>query len=308
MKTWNTLLVMLVFLQASFGQNNLSKGDSLKNEGLLMPALMQYAGAWMQKPSDELSYKLASTAALLWTSSMRDTSFFFLNMALQSDSTLTPLYDPDFLSLLDDPRWASIETSQIEKYEAKNGPIQNVSFAKALFRMIVKDQGFMYAGNIERRKYMANGGYFSTPAIFPVLAMEEKHLKENQKELLELLDAYGWPTATAVTEYAAAGAALIINHSTYELRAKYFPMLEAAFKKGEAQALRYAKMKDRLLVEEGKAQCYGTQIKFEDMNRVPYPIMKPEHVDERREAIGLGPLKPYLKQRFDIDWQAPNEN
>lgn len=163
----------------------------------------------------------------------------------------------------------------------------------------------MYAGNIERNKYLKNGGYFSTPAIFPVLAAEAQNKIENEKRLIELLDKYGWPTATEVTEYAAAGAALIINHSTYELRSKYFPMLEDAFKKGEAQALRYAKMRDRLLVEEGKEQLYGTQIKLENTKREPFPIQDPQNVDVRRADIGLGPLSPYLKARFDIDWQLP---
>jgi len=170
--------------------------------------------------------------------------------------------------------------------------------------MIIKDQGFMYAGNIERGKYIQNGGYFGTPAIFPVLAMEEKNLEDNQQKLLELLELYGWPTASAVTEYAAAGAALIINHSSYELRSKYFPMLKEAFERGEAQPLRFAKMQDRLLVEEGKEQLYGTQIRFEHLDKVPFPIKDPEQVDKRRAAIGLGPLQPYLKDRFGIVWDV----
>ena len=161
----------------------------------------------------------------------------------------------------------------------------------------------MYAGNIERRKYLQNGGYFGTPAIFPILAMEERNMKDNQKRLFELLDKYGWPVASEVTEYAAAGAALVINHASHETRSKYFPMLEDAFKKGEAQPLRYAKMRDRLLVEEGKKQLYGTQIKLENLIHEPYPIQTPEYVDKRRTEIGLGPLGPYLKARFDIDWE-----
>jgi len=300
-------MLFLFLLQSAFGQNNIRKGDSLKNKGLLMPALMQYAGTMKQNPSAELSYKIASTTALMWTSQMRDTSFYFLNYALQNDSTLLLLYDPDFLSLIDDPRWEKIENGQIRKYEAKNGPIKNEPFARALFRMIIKDQGFMYAGNIERRKYIKDGGYFSTPAIFPVLAMEEKNKAENEELLPKLLDKYGWPTATEVTEYAAAGAALIINHADHALRFKYFPMLEDAFQKGEAQPLRYAKMKDRLLVEGGKMQPYGTQMKFQNMTRVPYPILDPEHVDQRRAKVGLGPLKPYLKKKFNIDWNVKQE-
>lgn len=304
MKKIITLCWSIAFFQVAIGQNTMKEADSLKNQGLLMPALIKYATEFAQSGSQNVSYKIASTSALLWTSKMRDTSFYFLNYAVKKDSTLKALYDPQFLSLINDPRWDEIETAQIRKYESKHGPIKNQPFAKELFRMVIKDQGFMYAGNIERRKYLQNGGYFGTPAIFPVLAMEEKNMLENQKRLFELLDKYGWPTASEVTEYAAAGAALVINHSNYETRAKYFPMLEEAFKKGEAQPLRYAKMSDRLLVEEGKEQLYGTQIKFVNGVREPELIKDPQYVDKRRAEIGLGPLAPYLKERFEIDWQV----
>jgi hypothetical protein len=296
--------VILCTLGLARGQDDIARADSLKDLGLLVPAFGKYGMAFMQNPSPENSYRMATTTALLWTSAMRDTSFYFLDLALKNDSSLEVLYDPSFLSLIDDPRWKKIEVAQISKYQAAHGPIQNESFARALFRMIIKDQGFMYQGNLERRKYMQNGGYFSTPAIFPVLAMEERNLQENEEALFKLLDVYGWPTASAVTEIAAAGAAMIINHSDLHTRMQYFPMLEEAFQKGEAQPLRYAKMRDRLLVEEGKEQLYGTQWRFEGSQKVPWPIKDPEHVDRRREEIGLGPLHTYLKERFDIEWKV----
>lgn len=291
-------------LGTSYAQEFTKQADSLKNKGLLMPALQKYYAALSQKPSKKTNYKIASTYALLWTAQARDSAFIHLTHALKDNSTLEALYDPAFLSLIEDSRWNKLEEVQIEKFEVSNAPIKNKAFAKELFRMIIKDQGFMYAGNIEREKYMKNGGYFDTPTIFPVLAMEEKNHLENTKNLIQLLDKYGWPTATSVTEYAAAGAALIINHTNYELRDRYFPMLEKAFKQGEAQPLRYAKMKDRLLVEEGKEQLYGTQWKFENSKRVPHPIKAPEYVDKRRKEIGLGPLSIYLKERFDMEWNV----
>lgn len=288
----------------SYGQNYVNQGDSLKNGGLLMSALEKYGMAFAQNQSAETSYKIASAYALLWTAQARDSAFSSLNHALKNDSTLKALYDPTYLSLIEDQRWEKIEDSQLRKYEDKNGPIENKPFARELFRMIIKDQGFMYVGNIEREKYMQNGGYFGTPAIYPILAMEEKNMIENKEQLVKLLDVNGWPTASSVTEYAAAGAALIINHTTYEIRSKYFPMLEKAFKQGEAQPLRYAKMRDRLLVEEGKEQLFGTQWKFENSKRVPHTIEEPEYVDKRRAKIGLGPLSVYLKERFDIEWNV----
>lgn len=261
--------MILYTLGVARGQNYSSEADSLKELGLLVPALEQYGMAFMQDPTPEHAYPLASTSALLWTTVLRDTAFYFLHVALENDSSLEALYDPSFLSLIDDPRWEGIEDAQIRKYEAANGSIKNEAFARDLFRMITKDQGFMYQGNLKK-----------------------------------LLDIYGWPTATAVTEVAAAGAALIINHSDHATRLHYFPLLEEAFQKGEAQPLRYAKMRDRLLVEEGGEQCYGTQWHFEGSQKIPWPIEDPEHVDRRRAEIGLGPLKVYLKERFDIDWMV----
>lgn len=229
------LCFICFFTNTTHPQDLLKQAEELKGKGLLMPALEKYGQAFSVDPSDkEISYKIATTTALLWTSQMRDTSFFFLKYSLENDFTLGALSDPHFLSLIDDPRWEQIVDSQIEKYESKNGKIENEIFARALFRMIITDQGFMYAGNIERRKYIQSGGYFTTPAIFPLLAMEEKYKEKNISDLLVLLDAYQWPTASQVTETAAGGAALIINHSSYELRSKYFPMLKAAFEKGEA--------------------------------------------------------------------------
>ncbi len=288
-------------------QPSLVQADSLKNIGLIMPALEKFGMAYAQDPSAQIAYKIASTCALLWTSQMRDTAFYFLNHALQADSTLTVLHDPDFLSLVDDSRWQAIEETQIARYERQHAPIKNKVFAKALFRMIIKDQGFMYVGNLERNKYIRNGGYFSTPAIFPILAMEENNVAKNIKNLIHLLDIYGWPTTSTVTEIAAAGAALIINHSSYEIRSTYFPMLKEAFENGEAQPLRFAKMQDRLLVEEGKKQLYGTQINFTNLKKVPYPIEEEALVDKRRQEIGLGPLSQYLKIKFGIDWHIPQK-
>lgn len=295
--------ISLLLTSLVTAQDNVHRADSLKAEGDLMSALTYYGMAFAESPEPSIAYRIASDCALLWTRQMRDTAFFFLNLALQGDSSLEVLYDPEMLSLIDDPKWVGIEKQQFKKYEAKHGPIANKTFAGELFRLIIRDQGFMYAGNIERKKYLQNGGKFSTPAIYPVLAMEERNLQDNETRLQQLLDTYGWPKTSQVTEFAAAGAALIINHASHELRAKYFPMLEKAFQEGEAQPLRYAKMKDRLLVEEGKEQLYGTQIRFDELQKVPYPIADPEHVDKRRASIGLGPLAPYLSARFGIEWK-----
>ncbi|UCE94853.1 MAG: hypothetical protein JSV73_06190, partial [Flavobacteriaceae bacterium] len=101
MKSTITFYLLVALIQVVSGQGTLKEADSLKDEGLLMPALMKYGETFMKTGSEEVSYKIAMTSALLWTSKMRDTSFYFLNYAVRNDSSLKPLYEPHFLSLID---------------------------------------------------------------------------------------------------------------------------------------------------------------------------------------------------------------
>ena len=69
----------------SYGQNFANQADSLMNKGLLVPALEKYSIALAKNPTPEISYKIASAYALLWTAQARDSAFSYLNHALKSD-------------------------------------------------------------------------------------------------------------------------------------------------------------------------------------------------------------------------------
>ena len=73
-------LFICVFVN-TYGQDFSGQADSLRKQGLLMPALEKYAMAFQQDASYETSYAIASTCALLWTSQMRDKAFYYLNFA-----------------------------------------------------------------------------------------------------------------------------------------------------------------------------------------------------------------------------------
>ena len=60
----------------------------------------------------------------------------------------------------------------------------------------------------------------------------------------------------------------------------------------------YALMKDRILMDDGKPQIYGTQWH----NGKLYKLESPENVNKRRKEMGLEPLEQYLKI-FNIEHQ-----
>lgn len=166
MKKLIIFLFVITCKQASFGQNHITTGDSLNQEGYLELAWMQYAQAIGKAQKREVLYKIASTAALMSTSAMRDTSFYFLNLTLQYDSTLTVLCNPDFSSLIDDPRWKKIEEKQNEKYDAKNCPAKNEEYAKELDQFLIeKGQAQLYGTQL----YLEKGQWILYPIRNPGL-------------------------------------------------------------------------------------------------------------------------------------------
>ncbi|WP_434740571.1 DUF6624 domain-containing protein [Micromonospora sp. SH-82] len=120
---------------------------------------------------------------------------------------------------------------------------------------------------------------------------------DNTAWLGRVLDAYGWPRRSEVGPDAATGAWLIAQHSDPEFQRRCLSLLEQAVREGEAQPSHLAYLTDRVRRGEGRPQLYGTQFWYGPDGRGPLgpqPIEDPDHLDERRHAVGLGPFADYL--------------
>jgi len=64
---------------------------------------------------------------------------------------------------------------------------------------------------------------------------------------------------------------------------------------GEADPRHEAYLIDRVRMNEGREQVYGTQLAdFRDGALVPWPIEDPHAGDRRRASVGLEPLREYI--------------
>lgn len=72
-------------------------------------------------------------------------------------------------------------------------------------------------------------------------------------------------------------------------------MLKTAAIKGDINPMAIAMLEDRILVNSGKKQLYGTQYFYTDdkgmKKRVIYPIEDIMNIDDRRKAVGLQSLR-----------------
>ncbi|GAA2789795.1 hypothetical protein GCM10010441_13700 [Kitasatospora paracochleata] len=117
--------------------------------------------------------------------------------------------------------------------------------------------------------------------------------------LSEIMDAHGWPTADLVGEEAARAAWLIAQHADRQLdvQRRALRLMEQAVADGAASPRDLAFLRDRTLVNEGQKQIYGTQIAgVREGSPIPWPCEDPEHMDERREEVGIPPFSEYVAQ------------
>ncbi len=116
---------------------------------------------------------------------------------------------------------------------------------------------------------------------------------ENEKPLKEIFKTYGFPTPAMVGYGGTNAAWLLLQHQDQDpaWQRRWLKPLTQLAKRHELSPEDYALFVDRVRVNEGRKQIYGTQ--FFDGGFVMKPTISPGHLDERREAIGLIPEKEY---------------
>ncbi len=137
----------------------------------------------------------------------------------------------------------------------------------------------------------------------------------NQTKVFPIIEQYGWLPKSKVGEKAASAMFYVVQHSSLETIEKYLPQMEALAKQGEASATDAARMRDRLLMFQGKKQIYGTQAASwvrPEGGQVIWPIEDVENVNKRRKEIGFTTtVEENAKQlgaKYDPNEQLPKKN
>lgn len=129
------------------------------------------------------------------------------------------------------------------------------------------------------------------------------------KRLREIVAAHGWPTPQLVGKDGVNAAWLILQHTPdTAFRRRLLPQLDSAAARGDLPAHDMATMMDRILIESGKPQRYGTSFAIVAGRLVAHPLEDTLHVDERRAAVGLPPMAEYVvllkdMYKLPVDWQ-----
>ena len=150
----------------------------------------------------------------------------------------------------------------------------------------------------EQREFLDQTGTGADGSLSLRQRMERRAIYVRHADrLMELLLGTGrWPARGQVGTLAAQGAWLIAQHADTQLDVQRvaLALLRVAVAEGTAGgsgARELAMLEDRVAVNEGRPQTYGTQIAEVIGGRpVPWPVTEPERLDERRAGVGLEPL------------------
>jgi len=82
--------------------------------------------------------------------------------------------------------------------------------------------------------------------------------------------------------------------------------MREAVKNGKALPQNLALLEDRILINQGKPQIYGSQVRLNEKagKNEFYQIMDEPNVNKRRASVGLPPLEDYAKL-FQFEYVLP---
>ena len=130
-------------------------------------------------------------------------------------------------------------------------------------------------------------------------AMDDEYGKEvdadNLRRLKHIVRQDGFPTARMVGYDGLEAAWLLVQHADADpaFQAEMLTEVRRSVNARELDVQLYALLTDRVLLAQGKKQRYGTQLAISDQGLTPRRLEDPDHVDERRRAMGLIPLADY---------------
>lgn len=123
--------------------------------------------------------------------------------------------------------------------------------------------------------------------------------KKNVLVLKEIIQKHGWPTINLVGRRASNNAWLIIQHADFDLafQQKCLILLRKVAKDKRVSPENLAYLTDRVLVNKGKSQIYGTQFYTTKSGKLlPRPIKNVSNIDKRRAALNLSNFKSYQEK------------
>ncbi|WP_158798766.1 DUF6624 domain-containing protein [Pedobacter sp. L105] len=120
----------------------------------------------------------------------------------------------------------------------------------------------------------------------------------HQMLISKIFDSIGYPGYDVAGEKGAYQFWLLVQHCDKqpEFQQKVLVAMEKEVARKNANPKDYAYLTDRVKINTGQQQVYGTQVTYNPdiCQAIPKPLVDSKNVNQRRKTMGLGPIEEYL--------------
>lgn len=144
------------------------------------------------------------------------------------------------------------------------------------------------------------------------VAKKDSIFRTHKIRLEEILNQYGYPGYDLVGEKAEQAYWVMVQHSDFdpEFQKKVLVELEKQVQKDNANSRNFGLLTDRVKINTGQKQIYGTQVTYisEKCQAIPKPLEDSTNVNKRRAEVGLPPIEEYLNMMSEMHFEMNKEN
>ena len=273
------------------------KGDSLYKVKAYKASALAYHDAFLvlgRKGYPDDRYDAACSWAL---AGFPDSAFYNLQRIADKSSYANYSHlasDPDLISLQRDRRWPPLLTrvkhnrdSLLSQYD--------LALINQIDSMTAEDQKWRH---LSTRSWNRELDTVLFPRAFLYKKMHETD-SLNYSACRSILARRGFPNYNLVGKASCNNYWLLVQHQ--DLRPAFQDSVLAKMKPevdlGLASGIDYAYLMDRVKINTGQQQVYGTQMRLnqEGTSYEPLPVIEPEKLNERRKAVGMGSIEKYIE-------------
>jgi len=147
-------------------------------------------------------------------------------------------------------------------------------------------------------------------------AFKDSVFTTHQKRIEEIFNDYGFVGYDLVGKKGSQDFWLVVQHSDHnpEFQKEVLEKMKKEVDKENADSKSYALLVDRVKLNTGQKQIYGTQVDYNFKLAQAYPkkLADSINVNQRRKSVGLEPLEVYLnrmsKMHFDMNKEGYIKN
>lgn len=202
------------------------------------------------------------------------------------------IQDEDLIALHNDKRWDTLVNIVKSNKDKKEHGI-NKALSIRIDSLTAEDQKWR---GLVRQLNNSEIDSISKDTISKYLRITDSL---NFFHLQDIISNYGHPTIPMVGQNSSKNFWLLVQHQdkNVSFQLEVLKLMKIEVDKGLVAYLYYAYLIDRVKVNSGELQVYGTQMTLNAKgdSYEPKPCIEPSKLNERRKEAGLPPIEVYIE-------------